>query len=223
MSPPPAAARRPSSTRPRRSRLEREEYAPHSPYLREGLPHIAAAAERDGAQVSAHDIALRSELSCLPTEELLGRRSALGKEAEREARVQGFHRELQEKIDIAQRHLDRSIIHRETVEEPRRERKRELPRAIVREANCREHLELLLAEARRMEPQTNMAPVELAIVNQILAERRELAVTAARLSPPPTSQRSWGNAQRSGEAEDLGSGGGGDRGLSTRAQGDRPG
>ena len=57
-----------------------------------------------------------------------------------------------------------------------------------------------------MEPQTNMAPVELAIVNQILAERRELAVTAARLSPPPTSQRSWGNAQRSGEAEDLGSG-----------------
>ena len=44
--------------------LEREEYAPHSPG-REGLAHIAAAAERDGAQVSAHDQALRSRLDPL--------------------------------------------------------------------------------------------------------------------------------------------------------------
>ena len=36
-----------------------------------------------------------------------------------------------------------------------------------------------------MEPPTNVARAELAMTNQILAERRELAITAARLSPPP--------------------------------------
>jgi len=166
--------------------IEREEYAPHSPYLREGIPHIAEASERDRAQIAAHDIALHSELSRLPTEELLGRRSALGEEAGREARVQGFHRELQEKIDLSQRRLDNSIIHREAVAEaPRRERKREMPHAIEREANCREHLELLLAEARRMEPLHKVARAELVTTNQILTERRELAITAVRISPPP--------------------------------------
>ena len=36
---------------------QREEIAPRSPYLREGLPHIAEAAERDRAQLAAHDVA----------------------------------------------------------------------------------------------------------------------------------------------------------------------
>ena len=49
----------------------REEIAPRSPYLREGIPHIAEAAERDRAQLAAHDVA---QLEALPTAELIERR-----------------------------------------------------------------------------------------------------------------------------------------------------
>jgi hypothetical protein len=55
----------------------REEIAPRSPHLREGIPHIAEAAERDRAQLAAHDAALRSRFSGLPTEELVAMRSDL--------------------------------------------------------------------------------------------------------------------------------------------------
>lgn len=57
--------------------VHREEIAPESPYLREGIPHIAEAAERDRAQIAAHDEALRSQFSRLPTEELVARRDDL--------------------------------------------------------------------------------------------------------------------------------------------------
>lgn len=47
--------------------FDRDEFAPQSPYLRDGLDHVAEAAERDGSQVSAHDEALaRSSSSFLP-------------------------------------------------------------------------------------------------------------------------------------------------------------
>ena len=59
----------------------REEIAPGSLYLREGIPHIAEAAERDRGQVAAHDLALRSELRELPTEELVARHSQLDRAA----------------------------------------------------------------------------------------------------------------------------------------------
>ncbi|MDQ2629800.1 MAG: hypothetical protein M3Y75_02335 [Actinomycetota bacterium] len=49
--------------------FDRDEFAPRSP-LREGLDHIAEAAERDGSQASAHDEALRQEFGQLPTDEL---------------------------------------------------------------------------------------------------------------------------------------------------------
>lgn len=48
-------------------RLRSAEFAPRSPYLREGLPHIAEAAERDRAKTAAHDEALRLEFRGLPT------------------------------------------------------------------------------------------------------------------------------------------------------------
>ena len=50
---------------------QREEIAPTS--SREGLAHIAEAAERDGAQLAAHDEALRSRLERLSTSELVAR------------------------------------------------------------------------------------------------------------------------------------------------------
>lgn len=55
----------------------REEIAPELPHLREGIPHIAEAAERDRSQLAAHDEALRSQFSGLPTEELVARRADL--------------------------------------------------------------------------------------------------------------------------------------------------
>ncbi|MGN6815772.1 MAG: MobF family relaxase, partial [Solirubrobacterales bacterium] len=70
--------------------FDRDEYAPHSP-LREGLEHIAEAAEREGSQVSAHDEALRQELGQLPGDELLRRLHELRSEAGAEQRNQERH------------------------------------------------------------------------------------------------------------------------------------
>ena len=103
----------------------REEIAPASPYLREGIPHIAEAAERDRAQLAAHGIA---QLRSLPTEELVRQRGELS------------------------------------------------PRAVDEER---------MAEAKELPAVEQTARAELAAVEGVLAERRQLAITAARISPPP--------------------------------------
>jgi hypothetical protein len=68
--------------------LKRAEFAPSS-RRREGLDQIAAAAERDGAQVSAHDQALRTKLEGLSSPDLARLRDELGSEAGAESRVGG--------------------------------------------------------------------------------------------------------------------------------------
>jgi conjugative relaxase-like TrwC/TraI family protein len=65
--------------------LAREEIAPASPHLREGLDHIGEAAERDRAQVAAHDEAVRSELGGLSSDQLHRRREQLREPSERPA------------------------------------------------------------------------------------------------------------------------------------------
>ncbi|HKB50389.1 MAG TPA: hypothetical protein VKC63_03045 [Solirubrobacterales bacterium] len=50
----------------------REEIAPMPDRSADALPHIAAAAERDRAQLAAHDAALRSQFSGLPPRSWLG-------------------------------------------------------------------------------------------------------------------------------------------------------
>lgn len=81
--------------------VHREEIAPESPYLREGIPHIAEAAERDRAQLAAHDIA---QLEALPTEELVQRRSELSLPAAEEQRAEERRDGLQREIaEIAER------------------------------------------------------------------------------------------------------------------------
>lgn len=164
----------------------REEFAPANPYRREGLEHIAEAAQRDRAQTAAHDeAALRAELRGLPTEELVARRAGLAGEARREGRTRELHVEEQKWMDLAQQRYENVVAHRETVETmPRRERKRELPRALEREANAREELQSRLTRARQLEPISDTASKEKAIAGQVLAERRELAIAAAHLSPP---------------------------------------
>ena len=77
----------------------REEIAPGSPHLREGIPHIAEAAERDRAQLAAHEVALRSRFSGLPTEELVARRAVLEGAADREAVQQERRDALRARIE----------------------------------------------------------------------------------------------------------------------------
>jgi DNA transposition AAA+ family ATPase len=85
-----AASRSRGETRfyatPEIQRFERDEFAPTDPYLRDGLDHIAEAAERDGAQSAAHDRALREELRQLDPRELAERMRELRSEAGAEAR-----------------------------------------------------------------------------------------------------------------------------------------
>jgi len=79
----------------------REEIAPDSPYLREGIPHIAEAAERDRAQLAAHDEALAFRFAGLPTEELVARRDDLRAAANREESLESQRQRLQDRIDQA--------------------------------------------------------------------------------------------------------------------------
>ena len=87
--------------------LAREEIAPASPYLREGLDHLAEAAERNGAQVSAHEEALRSELAPLSTSELVARSAELHAEAGAEAANQRGQAELEAAIAEAHQQVEK--------------------------------------------------------------------------------------------------------------------
>jgi conjugative relaxase-like TrwC/TraI family protein len=66
----------------------REEIAPMPDHSRDAIPHIAEAAERDRAQLAAHDAALRSQFSGLPTEELVARSEDLRSAASSEANAE---------------------------------------------------------------------------------------------------------------------------------------
>lgn len=85
-----------------------------------------------------------------------------------------------------------------------RQRRRELAGALEREASCRDALARNIARAERNGPLTDTATRENTVAGQVLAERRELAVIAARLAPPayitkelgerptdPEKRRSW--------------------------------
>jgi conjugative relaxase-like TrwC/TraI family protein len=162
----------------------REEIAPDSPHLREGIPHIAEAAERDRSQLAAHDEALRSQFSGLPTEELVARRADLLDAASREASVERQRSNTQERIKQARQRLDGFEARREAAQElPRRQRRGELSRIDILEASSRDTVARLEAEAREL-PSGDAARRELAVADQVLAQRRELAIIAARISPP---------------------------------------
>jgi hypothetical protein len=163
----------------------REEIAPTPDRSGDALPHIAAAAERDRAQLAAHDAALRSQFSGLPTEELVGRSEELRAAASREAGGERQLRDVQERIERAERQVERYDAQRERAQElKRRFRKDELARIDHAEARSQERLAGLEAEARELPAPSGAARRELAVADRVLAERRELAITAARISPP---------------------------------------
>ena len=162
----------------------REEIAPESPHLREGIPHIAEAAERDRSQLAAHEVALRSQFSGLPTEELIARRAALLDAASREVSMERQRSNTQERIEQARERLDGFEARREAVGElPCRQRRDEVARIDILEARARDVAMRLEAQAHEL-LSGDAARRELAVADRVLGQRRELAITAARISPP---------------------------------------
>ncbi|MGN6557013.1 MAG: MobF family relaxase [Solirubrobacterales bacterium] len=176
--------------------FDRDEYAPESPYLRDGLDHIAEAAERDGSQVSAHDEALRAELGQLPGDELLRRLHELRSEAGAEQRNQERHLRAEAEIQRHSEHLEqyRTASH------------------LVHPSNEEHTLERLAAARAERDglPEVgHEARAKMAVAEHLLAERERAAATAARISPPdyikaelgerpsdPTKARAWDKAVR---------------------------
>ncbi len=190
--------------------LDREEIAPASHFLRKGLEHIAEAAERDGAQVAAHDQALRSALGELPIEELRRRREELRSEAGAERQNEDAHRELEEKIGWFERRAENVLSDAERVGElPRRRRKAELARIDQDAAANFETATKLEARLVELPAVAHQARAEVAVIDHLLAERERAILLAARTSPPgyvtrelgerpadPVKQRVWDQAVR---------------------------
>jgi conjugative relaxase-like TrwC/TraI family protein len=165
---------------------QREEIAPQSSHLREGIPHIGEAAERDRSQLAAHDEALRSQFAGLPTEELVFRRDELRPAAIREERAEGQRRRLRERIAEAREHVESLAAEREAAQAlPRHQRRDELARLGSREAWSRDGIEQLEARLRDMPVAGDAGNREMAVADRVLTQRRELAIIAARISPPP--------------------------------------
>jgi conjugative relaxase-like TrwC/TraI family protein len=165
--------------------IHREEVAPSSPYLRKGISHLAEAAERDRAQLAAHEVALRSRFTGLPTEELVARRRELEGAADREAVLQERRNALSDRIERGYESLAGRRERREAAEAfPRRERREELARIESMEVQSRRQLERLEAELREMPVSGDSARREFAVADQVLAECRQLAMAAARVAPP---------------------------------------
>ena len=175
----------------------REEIAPVPDRSAEALPHIAQAAERDRSQLAAHDAALRSRFSGLPTEELVARRDELKAPARREAEAERELRYMRERVEKAEHWLERFDTARERAQElKRRPRKSELSRIDGEEARAVRVLDELEAQVRQLPNPSGTARQELAVAERVLAERRELAITAARISPPTYVKNELGERPR---------------------------
>jgi len=157
--------------------FEREEFAPRDPNLRHGLEHIAEAAERDGAQVSAHDAALRSELDGLPTPELASRLRELRAEAGAERQNQHSHREVEEGLEREADFLDR-------IGRTRPGGSHEEHFTAMQEEGAQQRIEELRAKQAELSEVGHEARAKAAVAEHVLSERERLAATAARLSPP---------------------------------------
>jgi conjugative relaxase-like TrwC/TraI family protein len=152
-------------------RIEREEFAPRDPYLRHGLDHIAEAAERNGAQASAHDEALRSQFAELSTADLAAQvrelRSEAGAERHNEARHQRAESDLQRYGEQLEHYRNAS----HTVHPSNEER-------------ALEQIAAVQAERDQLAEVSHEARAKAAVAEHVLSERARLAATAARVSPP---------------------------------------
>jgi hypothetical protein len=170
--------------------LEREEYAPHSPG-REGLAHIAAAAESDGSQVSAHDQALRSRFDGLTSPELTRLRRELSSEIGAEQAADEGLRALDARIARSEELLAGVDAERLALgDRPRRgrEAKRAHDQALrhldSRERMSRRALERYEAERDGLPRVGHEARAEVAAIDAVLGRQVDRALAAARVSPP---------------------------------------
>jgi conjugative relaxase-like TrwC/TraI family protein len=176
--------------------FDRDEFAPQSAYLRDGLEHIAEAAERDGSRVSAHDEALRQELGQLPGDELLRRLHELRSEADGEQRNQERHLRAEAEIKHQGERLEqyRSASHQMHP---------------ANEEHTLERLATARAERDGLPEVGHEARAKMAVAEHLLAERERATATVARVSPPdyikaelgerpsdPTKARAWDTAVR---------------------------
>lgn len=182
--------------------VHREEIAPASPYVREAIPHIAEASERDCAQRAAHDIA---QIEALPTAELIERRDALGPQVLQERMNERDRAELQRQIERDAEFLAGMDSQREWVKGlPRKLRRSERERIDRTEAGAERVLAEKQETLRQMPPVDHAARRELALTEQVVDERLRAAVLAAHLAPPRyitnelgerpldrTQQRAW--------------------------------
>jgi len=188
--------------------FEREEYAPRSA-ARGGLDHIAEAAERVGAQRSAHDAALRAELDGLSPAELARRVREIQAEAGAELHNAGAHRRIEERLRedrVTLGHIERAVAERGDEERFLAESR----------AAVRQRIEQRQAEKAALAEVRHEARAKAAVAEHVLSERARLAATAARLSPPdyitselgerpsdPTKAREWDRAVRGVEGYRL--------------------
>jgi conjugative relaxase-like TrwC/TraI family protein len=191
-------------------RLEREEIAPSEPGQSKDLEHIARAAERDGAQVSAHEQALRFRFAQLPSPELHGRLDQLLSEIGAERRNEAQHFEFAERIERYEARAMKAMEGAERIGElPRRQRKAETERITERVAMNQRAVENLEAERSALTPIEHQARAEAAVIEHLLAERERAMLAAVRISPPayitkelgqrpsdPVKRREWDGAVR---------------------------
>jgi len=180
--------------------FDRDEFAPRSPHLREGLDHIAEAAERDGAQVSAHDEALRSQFDQLPSDELARRVHELRAEAGAEGHNQEAHQRIDKRLGKEVERLESISAERAAMPEPRRRERRDerAERAMQeqwlsrQELGARKRIEQLRTEGAELPEIRHDARAKAAVAEHVLTERERAAATAARLSPPDYIRRELG-------------------------------
>jgi len=160
---------------------QREEFAPRSVYLREGIPHIAEAAQRDGSQVAAHDLA---ELRALPDEELNRLRRELAAQAEAEQGIQRQREALEERIEQGRRSLGRlENVRDKAAELPGRQRRGREGEIDADERELRGRIAESESELREL-PTDTPAQDQTDAIEAIQEERVQMAVAAARLRMP---------------------------------------
>jgi conjugative relaxase-like TrwC/TraI family protein len=158
---------------PEFQRFERDEFAPADPYMRDGLEHIAEAAERDGAQVAAFDVALRERFAQLPTGEL----AEVVRELRAEAGAEAQNHQRHERIQAGMQRESEGL-------EEARARMGDDPIFKQREISTRERIERSREEQAGLAEVAHDARAELAAARHVQAQREQAAATAARVSPP---------------------------------------
>ena len=163
---------------------ERSEYAPKLPEG-DAIGHIGDAAVRDRAQTAAHDEALRSELARMPTPDLMARHRQLGAPSRGEANAERAYERQQEHVAERQRQLAEAVARCEAVEDLGwRARRQQLPGAQRSERMLGERLRDQIAKLEELASPGTEVRREHEIAGQVLAEREEKMLLAARLSPP---------------------------------------